>query len=65
MQISVTFNFTALRAQKPSFYLTDKYKDTWTDTNNPTDAEMEQAIKADILEKMKDDDRLSSFEITD
>ena len=63
MQISVTFNFAVLRAQKPQFYLTDKFKDTWADPNNPTDAEMEQAIKSDILERMEDDDRLASFEI--
>ena len=63
MQISVTLNFAVLRAQKPQFYLTDKFKDTWADPNNPTDAEMEQAVKSEILERMEDDDRLASFEI--
>ncbi len=48
MQVSVTFNFAVLRAQKPQFYLTDKFKDTWADPNNPTDAEMEKTSKETI-----------------
>ena len=58
MQISVTFNFTALRAQKPSFYLTDKYKDTWTDANNPTDAELTKAIKDETTKGLQSDTRV-------
>ena len=65
MQISVTFNFAVLRAQKPQFYLTDKFKDTWADPNNPTDAEMEQAIKSETIEKLENDDRVATFEVTD
>ena len=65
MQISVTLNFAVLRAQKPQFYLTDKFKDTWADPNNPTDAEMEQAVKSETIEKLENDDRVATFEVTD
>ena len=65
MQVSVTFNFAVLRAQEPEFYLTDKYKSTWVDSNNPTDVEIAQAIKAETIEKLEIDNRVSSFEVTD
>ena len=42
MQVSVTFNFDEIRKES---YLSDKYKNTWVDPNNPTDAEITKSIK--------------------
>ena len=62
MQVSVTFNFDQIRTES---YLSDKYKSTWVDPNNPTDAEITQSIKDETLEKLENDNRVSTFEVTD
>ena len=63
MQVSVTFNFNAIR--EDNLYLSNKYKNTWVDPNNPTDAEIAKSIKDETLEKLKIDTRVSTFEVTD
>ena len=62
MQVSVTFNFDEIRKES---YLSDKYKNTWVDPNNPTDVEITKAIKDETLEKLENDNRVSTFEVTD
>ena len=61
MQISVTFDFDEIRKES---YLSDKYKNTWVDPNNPTDAEMTKAIKDEVLEGLENDRRVLTFEVT-
>tara|TARA_B110000285_G_C14953564_1_gene528021 strand:+ start:77 stop:268 length:192 start_codon:yes stop_codon:yes gene_type:complete len=63
MQVSVTFNFNAIR--EDNLYLSNKYKNTWVDPNNPTDAEIAKSIKDETLEKLEIDTRVSTFEVTD
>tara|TARA_R110002167_G_C12487205_1_gene635106 strand:+ start:20 stop:211 length:192 start_codon:yes stop_codon:yes gene_type:complete len=63
MQVSVTFNFDNIRDN--ILYLSNKYKNTWVDSNNPTDAEITKSIKDEILEELENDNRVSTFEITD
>ena len=62
MLVSVTFNFDEIRKES---YLSDKYKSTWVNPNNPTDAEITKAIKDETLEKLENDNRVSTFEVTD
>ena len=61
MQVSVTFNFDEIRKE---FYLSDKYKNTWVDPNNPTDAEITKSIKDETLEGLGSDKRVLTFEVT-
>jgi hypothetical protein len=63
MQVSVTFNFDNIR--KKNLYLSDKYKSTWSNPDNPTNEELSKAIKDEIFEELKNDSRISTFEITD
>ena len=61
MQVSVTFNFDEIRKES---YLSDKYKNTWVDPNNPTDAEITKSIKDETLEGLGSDKRVLTFEVT-
>ena len=49
MQVSVTFNFDNIR--KKNLYLSDKYKSTWSDPDNPTNEVLSKDIKEEIYEE--------------
>jgi hypothetical protein len=64
MQITLTFDFDLIRTEMNTEFTT-KYKSDWVDQNNPTDAEIEKSIKDETLEKLENDNRVSTFEVTD
>ena len=67
MQVSLTFNFPLIKEglkNNTTSFLTES-KSTWVDVNNPTDAELTIAIKDETIKGLKDDNRVSTFEVTD
>ena len=71
MVTTVTFNFDVIRGVLDSNRANShsdwsgRYKSTWVDQNNPTDIELTNSIKADILQELENDDRVATFEVTD
>ena len=70
MVTTVTFNFDVIRgvldsnrANSDSDW-SSKYKSTWVDQNNPTDIELSNAIKTETIEKLENDNRVTTFEVT-
>lgn len=67
MQVSVTFNFSLIKEglkNNTTSFLTES-KSVWADINNPTDAELTKAIKDETIKGLQDDNRVSTFEVTD
>lgn len=67
MQVSVTFNFALIREglnNNTTSFLSES-KSTWVDVSNPTDAELTKAIKDETIKGLQDDNRVSTFEVTD
>jgi len=67
VQVSVTFNFAVIREglSNSTTNFLDESKSIWVDVNNPTDAELTKAIKDETIKGLEDDNRVSTFEVTD
>ena len=71
MVATVTFDFDAIRTDLDSNRASShtdwssEYKSTWVDQNNPTDIELSNAIKTETIEKLENDNRVTTFEVTD
>ena len=67
MQVSITFNFPVIKEglKKSTTHFLDSSKSVWVDADNPTDAELAKAIKDETIKGLQDDNRVSTFEVTD
>ena len=70
MVTTVTFNFDVIRGVLDSNRAnshsdwSSRYKSTWVDQDNPTDTELSNAIKTETIEKLENDNRVTTFEVT-